>query len=364
MYSEDFCPKRILVCQQRQIGDVVLTTAAVQLLKKRFPDALIDFFTEVKCAELLENHPDINTVHALDKKNIGNFLEELAWYWKHSRNDYDLVVDFQQLPRCRWMTLFSGAKVRMSFTPPWYNRLLYTHWTDEMPGYEAWTKASVLAPLGVDWRSELPRVYTLPEERNQAEYLYRDVGFMQDANEVLVTVDPTHKHQTRRWPKKYYAELLMKAYERDSRLRFLVLYGPGEKDEAMEVVSHYRARGGSSKVLAVLPGPVSLRLVAACIERADMHLGTCSSPRHIAVAVGTPSFAVIGGGVDSWTCPASEHMHVAKALECRPCSKCDCPLGTVECLETLMPDEVLEEFMRHLNRNVPEKGDFYFRSDR
>ena len=30
-------PRRILVCQQRQLGDVLLATPAMELLKKRFP---------------------------------------------------------------------------------------------------------------------------------------------------------------------------------------------------------------------------------------------------------------------------------------------------------------------------------------
>ena len=33
-----FSPKRILVCQLRQIGDVVLATPSIELLKRRYPD--------------------------------------------------------------------------------------------------------------------------------------------------------------------------------------------------------------------------------------------------------------------------------------------------------------------------------------
>ncbi|PKN39641.1 MAG: glycosyltransferase family 9 protein, partial [Deltaproteobacteria bacterium HGW-Deltaproteobacteria-20] len=34
-----FEPKRILVCQLRQIGDVLLTTPSIRLLKERYPNA-------------------------------------------------------------------------------------------------------------------------------------------------------------------------------------------------------------------------------------------------------------------------------------------------------------------------------------
>ena len=48
-----FSPKRILVCQLRQIGDVVLATPSIELLKRRYPDAEIHLLTEKKCAPLL-----------------------------------------------------------------------------------------------------------------------------------------------------------------------------------------------------------------------------------------------------------------------------------------------------------------------
>ena len=63
-----FSPKRILVCQLRQIGDVVLATPSIELLKRRYPDAEIHLLTEKKCAPLLEHNPHLSKVWALDKK--------------------------------------------------------------------------------------------------------------------------------------------------------------------------------------------------------------------------------------------------------------------------------------------------------
>lgn len=90
--------------------------------------------------------------------------QEVAWYWHVARTGYDLVVDFQQLPRCRWVVAFSGAPVRLSYTPPWYTSLLYTHSSDMLDGYSAMSKASVLRPLGIEWNGERPRVYLTGEE--------------------------------------------------------------------------------------------------------------------------------------------------------------------------------------------------------
>ena len=57
--------QKILVCQLRQIGDVILTTPAVELLRRRFPLAEIHVFTEKKCLPVLENNPNVTRVWPL-----------------------------------------------------------------------------------------------------------------------------------------------------------------------------------------------------------------------------------------------------------------------------------------------------------
>ena len=93
--------QKILVCQLRQIGDVILTTPAVELLRRRFPLAEIHVFTEKKCLPVLENNPNVTRVWPLDKKALPNLWAELRYYREIAGQGFDLVIDFQQLPRCR-----------------------------------------------------------------------------------------------------------------------------------------------------------------------------------------------------------------------------------------------------------------------
>ena len=230
-----FSPKRILVCQLRQIGDVVLATPSIELLKRRYPDAEIHLLTEKKCAPLLEHNPHLGKVWALDKKVLSSLPQEVAWYWHVARTGYDLVVDFQQLPRCRWVVAFSGAPVRLSYTPPWYTSLLYTHSSDMLDGYSAMSKASVLRPLGIEWNGERPRVYLTGEEHAFARTLLSQAGLQPEQR--LITLDPTHRQPTRRWPLAHYAGLVSLLAERDASLRFLPLWGPGEEAGADAVAA-------------------------------------------------------------------------------------------------------------------------------
>ena len=339
--SEDV--RRILVCQLRQIGDVLLTTPSLELLARRFPGAQLHFFTEKKCLPVVQGNPHIHTLWSVDKTLLNSLPREIAYYRQVTKAGFDLAIDFQQLPRCRWVMAFSGAPVRLSFPPPWYLRPLYTHWFQPAPAYAAAYKAQVLAPLGIAWNGEKPRLYLTAEERQQADAVLRSLGITQE--QLLITVDATHRRITRRWPARHFARLMDMAVSQNDRLHFLLPYGPGEEEEIRTLRESCRHKTHIHVPHAML----SLRAMAACIQRAAMHFGNCSAPRHMAVAVDTPSLTLLGATGQGWTFPSPEHIHMRLGLPCQSCNRNDCPHG-VRCLEELLPEAVLPVFMEHLQR--------------
>lgn len=338
-------PKRILVCQLRQIGDVVLSTPSIILLRRRFPTAVIDVLTESKCAQVFDNNPDVSMVWEINKKELSNPLKALSFYRKVGRSGYDLIVDFQQLPRCRWVILFSDAAVKLSYCPPWYNRFLYTNWPLSLPaGYAAMCKAGVLKPLGIEWNGEKPRIYVSDAERARAQEILSGLGVSE--NERIVTIDASHRRYTRRWPAEYFGKLLKLMSEKVPDLKFYLLYGPGEKDVALKVKE--TADIGERCVMPEQVG--TLREMAALVERAVLHIGNCSAPRHFAVGVDTPSLVTPGSSSSAWTFPAAEHCEIVPDLECQPCGSEKCARGDLACLMTLKPEEVLSEALRLLEK--------------
>ena len=333
-----FTPQRILVCQLRQIGDVLLTTPSIRLLHERYPSASIDVFTEKKCLPVLENNPHVRRVWALDKKSLPNFLAELRYYARIAAEKYDLVVDFQQLPRCRFVTLMSRARVRLSYPPPWYNRLLYTHWAEPINGYSGKFRASMLAPLGIVWDGQAPELFLTEKEESWArEYL---AGYSLTPGS-FVTLDPTHRRTTRLWPARHYGAMIDRVHASRPDLRFFLLFGPGEADMAREVLEHC-----ASREACVLPDHViGLRQMAAVQSMARLHVGNCSGPRHFAVSVNTPTLTILGATGGGWRFPSDDHADIFEDLPCRPCNENFCARKDHACLETLAPDRVAERVL-------------------
>jgi heptosyltransferase-2/heptosyltransferase-3 len=346
--------RRILVCQLRQIGDVLLSTPAIHLLRGRFPGAEIHLLTEAKAVPVVQGNPDIARIHAVDRKAHRDPRAQLAFYLDVARNRYDLLVDFQQLPRIRWVLALArlfpprgGRQVRLSCRAPWYNRWLYTHTVRPQDGYAAMSKASVLRPLGIHWNGEAPRMHLAPGELAGADAILAEHGI--GPEHVLITVDPTHRRDTRRWPAEHFGRLAALAAAGNPALRFLVLHGPGELPEARAV-----AEAAGTPACVVTRRMLTLREMAACIARAALHVGNCSAPRHIAVAVGTPTLTILGSTSSAWTFPGPNHADLRLGLDCQPCNENTCPLGQARCLTDLEPETVLPALMARLRAG---KGD-------
>lgn len=331
----DFYPQRILVCQQRQIGDALLVTPALELLKHRFPQAQLHLFTEKKCEPLLRHNPHIDALHLLHKREQPNIISQLRWYRSVAAHNFDLVVDFQQLPRCAMLTFFSHAAVRLSHPAPWYRHFLYTHEVAPAPGYAAAAKASQLGPLGIAWRGEKPLLFLTAQEHAEAASLLTSLGLRPEHE--LITIDATHRRASKRWPAPYFARLIELLGRAQPHLRFLLLRGPGEEEEVTALAELCAQHCTGISALLLLPPLPSLRISAACMARASLHIGNCSAPRHIAVALNVPSLIIPGASGPEWTYPdPARHRELRLPLPCYPCSRIEC--SEAICLTKISPD--------------------------
>ena len=90
-----------------------------------------------------------------------------------------------------------------------------------------------------------------------------------------------------------------------------------------------------------------LPVAAACIEQCALYVGYDSGLMHIAAALGRPLVAVYGSTSPAFTPPLGEQVEVVRlGLSCSPCFERECPLGHLDCLNTLEPRRVLDALER------------------
>ena len=320
--------KKMLVIQLRQIGDVLLTTPAVRALREQYPDSTIWYLTETGPSKILQGNPHIDRIVTRQRK--ASLADDLKLLWTLRQERFDLLIDFFSNGRSAWMSFVTGARHRVAVRHAgrafWYT---FTPNIQTGRGYAPEDKLALLRAIGI--QGELtPPVLTIPDAaKNYIDAFFKARGLDTPpaaAQSPIVTIDPTSRRQARRWLPERYAQLADELLER-YQARCIFLWGPGEQEMIESLVKQ-------AKRPHILACQTDLMQAAALIARSDLHIGNCSAPRHIAVAVGTPSLIVMGPtSAANWTYPSPQHKAMRGNVPCLECQKIEC--ATHECMVAL-----------------------------
>ncbi len=331
----DINPGSILVIQLRQIGDVLLTTPAAEVLKTNFPEARLDFLTEPPADQVLKGNPFIDNVLVYDRRS------PLKWLLKVRAAKYSLVADFMSNPRSALLAWFSGAPVTAGpshTASAWaYNRKFVSE-TGTEP-YAAFQKVDFLAGLGLKKVFyPYPRIYPAPEDEAWAGSALAGLALKK---KNTLAFSPASRRVTRQWPAEHYARLAAEAAGKLD-VNVLLLWGPGEKALAEKIA----ALSGSPDVKPA-PETATLRRLSALLKKTALLVSNCSGTKHVAQASGVPTLGIYGSSrPENWTPPADPDHQVVRneTLACIGCRRNDCGIG-VKCLRELSPDAVFAKLV-------------------
>jgi heptosyltransferase-2 len=92
-----------------------------------------------------------------------------------------------------------------------------------------------------------------------------------------------------------------------------------------------------------LAGRTTLAQAIDLLATSTAVISNDSGLMHVAAATGRPLVALFGSSDPGYTPPLSDRARIVyHALSCSPCFERECPLGHLDCLRRMMPDEVLE----------------------
>jgi ADP-heptose:LPS heptosyltransferase len=109
-------PKRILVIRLDRLGDVVLSTPALQALRERFPHAFIAMMVRPECREAVEGNPHLNEVIVYDKGGVHHSIGGTLQFARRLRRRYfDTAIALHPSHRSHWIPWLAGIPVRMGW---------------------------------------------------------------------------------------------------------------------------------------------------------------------------------------------------------------------------------------------------------
>lgn len=243
----------------RSMGDCILTTPALAILKRARPDAAIAVVVDQRFRAIFEGNPEISEL--LDP----DWMVLRRWH-------ADLCLNLHGGERSAWMTAISGAPCRAGFAHfrhPWvYNvripraqEILHV----DRKVHTAEHLASAMFYLGAP-QTEIPQARLF-------------AGQTRSAGRPYAVIHPMAALPEKTWPAERFAEAA-RYLERSHELEPVFVCGAGED------LSEF---GAWRKVVGAPLGEMKTLLAGAAL-----FLGNDSGPAHMAAAFGIPVVVIFG----------------------------------------------------------------------
>lgn len=293
---------RILVVEPKHIGDVVLAIPFLAQLRARFPKAKTTLLAAPHAKPILQGTglvDDFIETH-LDWTEKSTRYNPFGYNWRElwrlkrelQERDFDLAFKACMHIREHVVMGLSGARRRIGYAFGEGDRVL----TDAIPvdnvdrhKVDDWLL--LLRPFGGVARIETPRLRVSGPERRWVDEYLRERGISEE--ETVIGIHPGASVPEKRWPLERFLEV-GKALSQRPGIRILVFVDPAGYGAAL------------GEIDAAVTAQVSLRELIALTERCSLLVCNDSGPMHIAGALGIPTVAVFGSGIEQWFSPLGE----------------------------------------------------------
>jgi len=330
--------KNIVLMRTDRIGEVLLSSAAVDALKAAYPDARVTFVTSEYSSDLLRGRDDIDEVLTVDTFRKKGWLKEafsLAAELRKRRFDASLVMNPHKI--LHLACFLAGIPLRGGYGRKWgflLNRKI-PDLRDKGEKHEVRYAMDLLTTLGVENAEATPRLAVNGEARSSALRTLRGKGLGED--DPYVVLHPGSSNQAKRWPTERFAALAGRIAGELGR-RVLIIGSADEKELAGSVKE---AAGAGALDIA---GEMTLAELAAAIEKADLFIGNDAGPMHMAAALGVPVIAVFGRNIPGvgplrWGPWGEGDVVFHEDPGCDPCYDTKCPYD-YKCLRAVTVDAV------------------------
>ncbi|MBN1593366.1 MAG: glycosyltransferase family 9 protein [Candidatus Coatesbacteria bacterium] len=363
--------RKFLVIKLGAIGDVVHAIPAVALLRQIYPDSTIDWLIEKKSASVLRGNPYISSSIVIDTKRwrrelfrhpIRVIMEVRGVLDRLKRARYDVAIDLQGLIKSSLLAWASKSRLRFGYPSRECREGLSARLTnrkcwhaiekDHVVEKHGSMVAAIAEELGdmkpgsaLPLLSDLMPLLPIEKAARDAfrEYL-SEKGFRR--GEKLIGVNPCAAWTTKRWPPANFARMIDAVRDAGvgAKARFVLLYGPNERDAALEVLSHLSDHETDRVFLAP---PSDIPLLCAILAACDLVVSGDTSVLHIAAALKTPTVALFGPSDPKRNGPYGNRSIVLQhIMACGPCYKRQC--NDMACIKNISPRKAAEAVLQIL----------------
>jgi ADP-heptose:LPS heptosyltransferase len=249
---------RAVIVRLRSLGDCVLTTPAIEVLKRARPDLRLAVVVEKRFAGVFEGNPNVDCIMDPAVRSVRAWRAELCLNLHGGTRSMALTA----LSGARWRAGFAhhcGARI-YNLRIPRAQEIL----GEERTVHTAEHLASAMFWLGAP-KVDIPRARLFAEER--------------PASRPYAVIHPFASEPGKAWPAERFAELARRI-EETWRLEPVFIGGGGDD---FTPFGAWRCMAGTA-----------LAEVKSLLAPASLFVGNDSGPAHMAAAFGVPLLVVFG----------------------------------------------------------------------
>lgn len=344
--------RSLLIVRLRNLGDCVLMTPVLDVLKRWRPELKISVLVESAFAPVFEGNPCVGQllVPVRAKGLLGKHRGRLATIKRLRSMRFDLVWNLHGGSTSLLYSLSPDARYTLGFRHYRHASrysLLAPSATEVWQCPQVHTVLTQLAPLrwlgvDIDQRKIETSVYCTPLGEAVADEFLRENGL--NSGEYVL-IQPTATLKTKQWPELHFAELARNIARR-FRMRAVVAAGPCEERIAQAVAE----KAGNAAIVFAHRGLDALK---SLIARCSCFVGNDSGPTHLAAALQRPVLVLFGSSnYSAWRPWGTDYEAIRADLPCIPCPGYRCyEFDQPRCIRSISPETVFEAFCRLWARN-------------
>lgn len=334
--------KNILVNALVNLGDVILMTSALDLIKKNFPDVKITALVKPVVKDALIDNPVVDDVIIFDyKPRVSTFKQMREMVSEIRRRKFDLSISFDRKLRPALLTflacipkrvgpskVFDDVKSRVTFL--YTDVIKITHDLNQT--------------LQAETYQEIVRQFFKIDGHGMPQF---PRTFSPKANELLNSLEPDKlkialcvkgTFALKTWSKEYFAEVV-KALANMYDAEFFIVGAPNDKDYADEVIA------GMNVDVKNFCGETTLTDLAEIFRRIDLFITVDTGSAHIAATTQVKMITIFGcTPLERWRPINPNAISLTSNEKCCPCKiqPEECPsYPKPNCLYHVTPDAVI-----------------------
>lgn len=285
---------KVLVIQQKMIGDVLASTIICNNLKLLYPDAQVDYLIYPFTQPVVENNPNIDNIILFKEEYRKSKKALLGFLLSIRRAKYTIVIDAYGKLESNLVVGISKAKNKIGVDKS-YTRFLYTETVRD--GVSAVTNAGIALENRLNLLHSLnpknisldikPRIFLTDQEIENGKRILEQNNI--DLSRKLFMIGALGSGTIKTYPFPFMAKVLDFIVEKTGAT-LLFNYMPSQRKEAQELFDLCEPKTQENIRIDVIPG--SIREFLSITHHCDALIGNEGGAVNMAKAMNIPTFTI------------------------------------------------------------------------